>query len=283
MRDKGMTFAAGIDVGSTQTKGVLLDTSRAIVARTLIDTGANVKRAGQRALDEILAISGINRDDVKFVIGTGYGRYKIEAGDDQVTEISCHARGAQMLFPGTRTVIDMGGQDTKAIKVGPDGDVVDFCMNDKCAAGTGRFLAGAADVLGLTLDEIGGIALRGDKPVRLTSVCTVFVESDILSHLAQKKKVEDILAGVHQAIAARTIGLVRRVGLEKEVTFTGGVARNVGMVCALEKKLDIKLNTSSDSQFIGAIGAALFAMDRVLADVGDASPVKQEPAVWVDE
>ncbi len=278
-----MVYAAGIDVGSTQTKAVAIDTARGIVARTLIDTGANVIRAGQRALDELIANAKIDRDDVKFVVGTGYGRYKIEAGDTQVTEISCHARGAQMLFPNTRTVIDMGGQDTKAIKVGSEGDVLDFCMNDKCAAGTGRFLAGAADVLGLTLDEIGEISLKGTKPIRLTSVCTVFVESDILSHLAQKKKVENILAGVHEAIATRTIGLVRRVGIDPEITFTGGVALNIGMVRALEAKLGAELNISEDAHYCGALGAALFAMDHVLAEQKPELQVGAEPAVWVDE
>ncbi len=278
-----MEYAAGIDVGSTQTKAVLIDTSRAMVAKTLIDTGANVIRAGQRALDNLLETAGKSRESVKFVVGTGYGRYKIEAGDTQVTEISCHARGAQMLFPGTRTVIDMGGQDTKAIKVGPEGDVVDFCMNDKCAAGTGRFLAGAAEVLGHTLDEIGEISLKGTHPIRLTSVCTVFVESDILSHLAQKQKVEDILAGVHLAIASRTIGLVRRTGVEEEVTFTGGVARNIGMVKSLEEKLGVTMNASPDAQFIGALGAALFAMDHVLAGQKLSADARKEPAVWVDE
>jgi (R)-2-hydroxyacyl-CoA dehydratese activating ATPase len=278
-----MKYAAGIDVGSTQSKAVLLDAAHDIVARTLIDTGANVKRAGQRTLDNLIETAGIAREDVGFVVGTGYGRYKIEAGDAQVTEISCHARGAHMLFPGTRTVIDMGGQDTKAIKISPDGGVVDFCMNDKCAAGTGRFLAGAAEVLGLTLDEIGEISLKGTKPIRLTSVCTVFVESDILSHLAQKKKVEDILAGVHQAIASRTIGLVRRTGVEQEVTFTGGVARNIGMVRALEGKLGIQINTSAESQFTGAIGAALFALDHVQASHDATADIGAEPTVWVDE
>ena len=277
-----MTFAAGIDVGSTQTKAILIDDARSIIARKLIDTGANVKRAGQVALDALLNESGVAREDIGFVVGTGYGRYKIEAGDAQVTEISCHARGAQLLFPGTRTVIDMGGQDTKAIKVGPDGGVIDFCMNDKCAAGTGRFLAAAADVLGLTLDEIGPISLKGANPIRLTSVCTVFVESDILGYLVQKKKVEDILAGVHQAIAARTIGLVRRVGIEEEITFTGGVARNVGMVPALESKLGAPLNVAADSQFTGALGAALYALDHVLAAEATRRTVAAEPAVWVD-
>ncbi len=278
-----MEYAVGIDVGSTQTKAMALNTARGIVGRALINTGANVKRAGQRALDEVVKHAGIAREAVRFVVGTGYGRYKIEAGDTQVTEISCHARGAQMLFPGTRTVIDMGGQDTKAIKVGPEGDVLDFCMNDKCAAGTGRFLDGAADVLGLTLDEIGEISLQGKKPVRLTSVCTVFVESDILSHLAQKKKVEDILAGVHEAIATRTVGLVRRVGLDPEITFTGGVARNIGMVRALEAKLAARLNVSEDAHYCGALGAALFALDHVLAEVQPGAEISAEPTVWVDE
>ncbi|MFQ5413148.1 MAG: acyl-CoA dehydratase activase [Phycisphaerae bacterium] len=278
-----MKYAVGVDVGSTQTKAVLLDPSRAIAARALMDTGANVKRAGQRALDNVLRESGVAVSEVGFVVGTGYGRYKIEAGDAQVTEISCHARGAQMLFPQTRTVVDMGGQDTKAIKVGAEGDVIDFCMNDKCAAGTGRFLAGAAEVLGLTLDELGEISLKGTRPIRLTSVCTVFVESDILSHLAQKQKVEDILAGVHEAIATRTVGLLRRVGVETEVTFTGGVARNVGMVRALERKLGVELNTNAESQYIGAIGAALFALDHVLADAQQDIGVERRPAVWVDE
>lgn len=278
-----MPLAAGIDVGSTQTKAVLLDTKRAIVAKVLIDTGANVKKAGQRALDAVIEQSKASRGDIEFVVGTGYGRYKIEAGDTQVTEISCHARGAHMIFPATRTVIDMGGQDTKAIKVGPEGDVQDFCMNDKCAAGTGRFLAGAADVLGLTLDEIGGISLKGTKPVRLTSVCTVFVESDILSYLAQKKKVEDILAGVHQAIAARTIGLVRRVGVESEVTFTGGVGRNIGMIKALEEKLGVTLNVGPESHYMGALGAALFAMDHVLAKSPQKIEIDAQSTTWADE
>ena len=278
-----MEYAAGIDVGSTQTKAVLVDIARSIVGRVLIDTGANLRRAGQRALEELLVVAAVPRENVKYVVGTGYGRYRIEAGDTQVTEISCHARGAHMLFPGTRTVIDMGGQDTKAIKIGAEGDVADFCMNDKCAAGTGRFLGGAAEVLGLSLDAIGEISLKATKPVRLTSVCTVFVESDILSHLAQKQKVEDILAGVHEAIASRTMGLVRRVGMEAEITLTGGVARNIGMVRALEAKLGAPLNTSPDSQFTGALGAALFALDHVLAEQCARVGVVSVPAVWVDE
>jgi predicted CoA-substrate-specific enzyme activase len=167
----------------------------------------------------------------------------------------------------------MGGQDTKAIKVGPDGSVLDFAMNDKCAAGTGRFLQAAAEVTGLGLGEIGEISLTAKDPVRLTSVCTVFVESDIMSYLVQKKRVEDILAGVHKAIATRTVSLVRRVGIEPEITFTGGVARNIGMVRALEATLGQPLNVSPESHFMGALGAAVFALERAEAMHGSEAAI----------
>jgi predicted CoA-substrate-specific enzyme activase len=269
--ENAMTFGAGVDVGSTQTKAVIVDESRAIVARSLIQTGANVSRAGERAFLKACESADLPREAVGYVVGTGYGRYKITFGDAQITEITCHARGAHSVFPGTRTVIDMGGQDTKAIKVGPDGSVVDFSMNDKCAAGTGRFLSAAADVTGVGLDEIGPLSLEAKVPVRLTSVCTVFVESDIMSYLAQRKTVEDILGGVHKAIATRTMALVRRVGVEDEITFTGGVARNVGMVRALEGVLGRSLNVSPEAHYMGALGAALFALERACAAGREAS------------
>ena len=260
-----MMFGAGVDVGSTQTKAVIVDETGGIVARILITTGANVSRAGENAFVQACESAGLPREAIGYVVGTGYGRYKVTFGDAQITEITCHARGAHALFPGTRTVIDMGGQDTKAIRVGPDGAVIDFSMNDKCAAGTGRFLSAAADVTGVGLDEIGPLSLRAQSPVRLTSVCTVFVESDIMSYLAQRKTVEDILGGVHKAIATRTMALVRRVGVEDEVTFTGGVSRNVGMVRALEAVLGRPLNVNAEGHFTGALGAALFALERAQA------------------
>ena len=184
-----MIYTAGIDVGSAQTKGIIINDRLKIVSRVLIDTGAYVTRAAERCFDEALKQPGLRREDVAYVVGTGYGRYKVTFGDTQITEISCHARGASYIFPGTRTVIDMGGQDVKGIKVGEGGEVKDFVMNDKCAAGTGRFLGNAADVLSLSLDEIGKLSLLAKYPVRLTTVCTVFVESDIMSYLAQGKKV----------------------------------------------------------------------------------------------
>ncbi len=264
-----MIYGAGVDVGSTQTKAVIVDQSRAIVARSLISTGANVTRAGEKAFAAAGEAAGLPREAIGYIIGTGYGRYKVTFGDAQVTEITCHARGAQSCFPGTRTVIDMGGQDTKAIKVGSDGSVVDFAMNDKCAAGTGRFLSAAADVTGVGLDEIGPLALQAKTPVRLTSVCTVFVESDIMSYLAQRKTVEDILGGVHKAIATRTMSLVRRVGVEDEITFTGGCSRNIGMVRALEEVLGRPINVSAEGHFMGALGAAIFALERAEAAVAE--------------
>lgn len=275
-----MKFVAGVDVGSTQTKAVILGADRVIKGRALVPTGANVARAAQRSFDEALKNSGVPREDVVFVVGTGYGRFKVTFGNTQVTEISCHARGACFLFPNTKTIIDMGGQDTKVISIGPGGEVADFCMNDKCAAGTGRFLSAAAETLGMSLDDIGPVSLKSSNPVRISSVCAVFVESDIMSFVAQKKPVPDILAGVHKAIAVRTVSLARRVGIEPEVTFTGGVARNVGMVKMLEEVLGVKLNTSEDSHFMGAIGAALYALE-----LGNVEEVKMEApnlAKWDD-
>jgi (R)-2-hydroxyacyl-CoA dehydratese activating ATPase len=260
-----MRIAAGVDVGSTQTKAVVMaeNGGREILARALVDTGANVRKAADNAFRAACHNAGIAAPEVGFVVGTGYGRYNISFGNAQMTEISCHARGAHFVYPSTRTVIDMGGQDSKAISVGTDGQVMDFVMNDKCAAGTGRFLANAADVMGIGLDEIGPLSLRASRPVRITTVCTVFVESDILSYLAQGKKAEDILGGVHLAIAKRTLSLARRVPIAPQITMTGGVARNSGMVRALEEVLGTTMQISPDAHFMGAIGAAVFALEKM--------------------
>jgi (R)-2-hydroxyacyl-CoA dehydratese activating ATPase len=275
-----MIYAAGVDVGSTQTKAVILSEERKIVGRSLINTGAFVSQAADRAFRAAAENAGVDPEKIAYVVGTGYGRYKVNFGNAQITEISCHARGAKFLFPKTQTVIDMGGQDAKGIRVGPDGDVKDFVMNDKCAAGTGRFLSNAADTLSVSLEDIGPISLTGKKPVRLSTVCAVFVESDIMSYLAEGKTMPDILAGVHSAIAARTIALVRRVGIEPEVSFTGGVSLNIGMVKALEEKLQLPVNVCADSHYIGAIGAALFALERAIAGATEIKDVKlpTEPA-----
>ncbi len=259
-----MAYAAGVDVGSTQTKAVIINEAGEIVSRSLTDTGSNVVIAAENAYQEALDTKNIREVEVEYVIGTGYGRYRVTFGNTQVTEISCHARGAVHMFPNTRTVLDMGGQDTKAISVGPSGEILDFCMNDKCAAGTGRFLGAASSALEISLNELGPTALKSNNPVRISTTCTVFAESEVISWLGKGKKIEDILWGVHQSIASRSAGLMRRVGIEEEVSFSGGVAKNIGMVQALEEKLECKLNVSEESHYMGALGAALFALDSIL-------------------
>ena len=260
-----MAYAAGVDVGSTQTKAVIIDERKRIVSRSLTETGANVIRAAESAFAEALVSGDLREEEVEYVVGTGYGRYKVTFGNTQVTEISCHGRGAVHMFPATRTVVDMGGQDTKAIRVSATGEIVDFCMNDKCAAGTGRFLGAASAALDIPLDELGPTALQGERPVKISTTCTVFAESEVLSWLGKGKKIEDILLGVHKSIAARSAGLLRRVGIEDEVTFTGGVAKNTAMVATLNERLDVQVNVSDDSHYMGALGAALFALDHILA------------------
>jgi predicted CoA-substrate-specific enzyme activase len=267
-----MAYAAGVDVGSTQTKAVIIDEGGGIVSRALADTGANVMRAAEQTFQQALAEGDLREEEVEYVIGTGYGRYKVTFGNAQVTEISCHGRGAVHMFSGTRTVLDMGGQDTKAIRVGSTGEILDFCMNDKCAAGTGRFLGAASSALEIPLGELGTTALRGDRPVKISTTCTVFAESEVLSWLGKGKRIEDILLGVHESIASRSVGLLRRVGIDEQVTFTGGVAKNQAMVETLNKRLELAVNVSEDSHFMGALGGALFALDRILAS---RTPVKE--------
>ncbi len=260
-----MAYAAGVDVGSTQTKAVIIDEDRNIVGRSLLPTGANVIKAAEDSYFDALQRADIDEEEVEYVVGTGYGRYRVTFGNTQVTEISCHGRGAVHLFPNTNTVIDMGGQDTKAIAVNPQGEIVDFCMNDKCAAGTGRFLQAAAVALDIPLDDLGPLSLQGDKPVKISTTCTVFAESEVLAWIGKGKKIEDVLWGVHESIATRSVGLLRRVGVNPEITFTGGVSKNEGMVKALEDRLETKLNISDESHYMGALGAALFAHDHVMA------------------
>ena len=272
-----MAYAAGVDVGSTQTKAIIIDEQRQIVARSLIDTGANVVLAAENAYAEALQSGNIQEEEVEYVVGTGYGRYKVTFGDTQITEISCHGRGAVHMYPNTRTVVDMGGQDTKAIRVSPTGEILDFCMNDKCAAGTGRFLGAAASALEIPLGDLGPTALRAEKAVKISTTCTVFAESEVVSWLGKGKKIEDILLGVHQSIVSRSLGLMRRVGIDPEVTFTGGVSRNRAVVEVLNDALGYPVNVSEESHYMGALGAALFAMDRILNSRVPAALTPQSP------
>jgi (R)-2-hydroxyacyl-CoA dehydratese activating ATPase len=260
-----MLYVAGVDVGSTQAKAVVLDGAAEIVGRALLDVETNMGSAAERVFGLAVADAGLGLSEIAFTVATGYGRYRVTFGDLQVTEISCHARGATFEFPHTRTVLDIGGQDTKAIRIGDAGEVVDFAMNDKCAAGTGRFLGAASFALEMPLAELGPLALKATAPVKITTTCTVFAESEIIGHLAKGHRPEDVLAGMHHSIATRCASLVRRVGLTPEVTFTGGVSRNAAMVRLLAEVLETPLNVSARGHFMGAIGAALYALDRTQA------------------
>jgi len=266
-----MKYVGGVDVGSTQTKAVILDEEGTLVGRALLDMETSMITVAQDAFNAAIENAGIEQAQVVRIAGTGYGRYNVTFGHEQVTEITCHARGAVSLFPATRTVIDIGGQDTKAISVKPDGQVADFTMNDKCAAGTGRFLGAASYALEMALSELGPLALRSQNPVRITTTCTVFAESEIISHLAKGILPEDVLMGVHQAITSRCVSLARRVGIHSEVTFTGGVSRNTAMVKLLEDAAGMKINVSPDAHFCGALGAALFARDHAFGLAAEAS------------
>lgn len=259
-------IVAGVDVGSTTAKSVIINERKEILGKSLAPVGVKIVKDAEKSLENALSDANLNKKDVELVAGTGYGRFKVYFGQLIITEISCHARGAHFLFPETRTVLDIGGQDTKAIRINERGDVVDFAMNDKCSAGTGRFLAICAEALGFHVSEIGEISLKATRPVKISSTCTVFAESEVTNQVSRGKTVEDILAGLHRSIANRSISLLRRVGILPELTFTGGVSRNVGLVKTLEDLLHMKVNVSSLSQYMGALGAALFALERVTSE-----------------
>ncbi len=262
-----MTLVAGVDIGSTTAKCVLLDDGR-VVGKSLAPVGVELVRDAERALEQALADAHRERSEIAYVTGTGYGRFKVTFGQYAVTEIGCHARGAHHLFPKTRLVVDIGGQDTKAIRLGDRGEVVDFAMNDKCAAGTGRFLDVCAGALGFDVGEIGPLSLEARHPLKVTSTCTVFAESEVASYVARGKDPKDVLAGLHASIASRSFSLMQRVGISPEVTFTGGVSRNEGMVRALERRLGLTVNVSPLSQYLGAVGAAIFGSERLAGTGG---------------
>lgn len=251
-----MVITAGIDVGSTATKAVIFDGS--ILGLALIPTGWNPKEAGRRVFEEALHNAGLKERDVSRIIGTGYGRISLPFADKKVTEITCHAKGAKFLFPQTKTVIDIGGQDSKVISVADDGSVADFVMNDKCAAGTGRFLQVMTGILDISLDELGQMAINA-KPVSINSMCTVFAESEIIGLLAQGVAKEAIAAGIVNTIANKLVSLTFRISCNSEVTFSGGVANNAEICRMLSTALGVKFNVPSQPQIVGALGAAIIA------------------------
>jgi predicted CoA-substrate-specific enzyme activase len=254
-----MNYFSGIDVGAISTEAVILDPEATLSGYSIVETGANSTEAAEEAFDKALLVAGIRRDSVGSIVATGYGRISVPLAEKRVTEISCHALGAHHLFPDTGTVIDIGGQDSKVIRIGDSGKVLDFAMNDKCAAGTGRFLEVMAAKLRVSLDQMGKLSLHAETEVHISSVCTVFAESEVVSLVAKNHPKEEIIRGLHRAIVNRVWSMVKAIGVYGEVTMTGGVAKNRGVVRIMEEKLGRPIRVYSEPQIVGALGAALFA------------------------
>ncbi|HHY98177.1 MAG TPA: 2-hydroxyglutaryl-CoA dehydratase [Firmicutes bacterium] len=251
-------ITAGIDIGSLSTEVVILQGDK-VLSYSIQPTGANGYRAAETAMDIALEKAGLSLGDIAGCVATGYGRINAPYTDKRVTEITCHARGAHFLFPETRTIIDIGGQDSKVIQVNKAGKVVDFVMNDKCAAGTGRFLEVMARALEVDLEDMGPLGERSRKKLVISSMCTVFAESEVVSLIARGEAKHDIIRAIHDAVAERVYGQVERIGNIAPITMTGGVAKNIGVVNSLNRLLGVRMNLPEEPQIIGALGAALIA------------------------
>jgi predicted CoA-substrate-specific enzyme activase len=256
-------LVGGIDVGSLSTKAVILNEGK-IKGSGLILTGADSVESADRAMKMALKEARLSLEEIQYTVATGYGRVNVPFAQVTVTEISCHARGSHWFFPQVRTILDMGGQDCKGIRCDEHGRLTNFVMNDKCAAGTGRYLERVAATLGLALEEIGPLSLQWvEGPLPISSTCAVFAEGDIVGLLRAGKHPNDILAGATDAIVDRVVALLERVGIEEALCVSGGVAKNIGVVKRLEKKLGFKAHIAPEPQIVGALGAALFALDKM--------------------
>lgn len=253
-------YFAGVDIGSTMTKVVLIDREAELLSVIKGPTGAEHRQLANRVMEQALELASLQIDDVAFVVATGYGRVNVPFADRQMTELSCHARGVSTLFPDARTAIDIGGQDAKCMKI-DNGRLVSFAMNDKCAAGTGRFLEATADALGIRLEDMGSISLGATERVQISSLCTVFAQQEVVALLSRGEKVENIVAGLHSALAARIATLAQRVGIEPRVVLTGGGAKNAGMVRAMREKLCCEISIPEEPLITGALGAAVLAKE----------------------
>lgn len=253
----------GIDIGSLATKIVLVDENKKMMDFEVERSTYDFKRVGHLLFNSLLEKHNLKRGDL-FVMSTGYGRNTIDIADDRITEITAHARGVQYFFPEVFSVIDIGGQDSKAIVISKKtGNVVDFQMNDKCAAGTGRFLEVMAHALDVPIDEIGRLALLSNKPSSISSTCTVFAESEVISLFARGTPKEDIASGIHKSIARRVAGMAKRIGVASPLVFCGGVAKNIAVKKYLEEELGFEIMVPEHPQLTGAIGAALIAQDKL--------------------
>lgn len=248
----------GVDIGSTTCKAAIISGGKEVIAKGLVAVGTGT-RGPMQVYREVLDQAGLSRDAIARVVATGYGRLNFVEAERELSEVSCHGMGMHFLCPKARTIIDIGGQDAKALLLNERGNLDNFIMNDKCAAGTGRFLEAMAKILDIRVEDMGETAERAQNPVSISSTCAVFAESEVISRLSSGEKMEDILAGIHASIARKVSGLAIRVGCQPPVAMSGGVAKNKGIVAALEKELKCNITVPTDCQLAGAIGAALFA------------------------
>jgi predicted CoA-substrate-specific enzyme activase len=250
----------GIDIGSASSKAVILKDGADILASVAVPAGTGTSGPG-RALQAVFASSGVGREDIDRAVATGYGRFSVEGADRQVSEISCHGKGIRFLRPTAGTIIDIGGQDAKAIGLNANGVIDKFFMNDKCAAGTGRFLEVMSRVLEVELEDMAEHHFQARQPAKVSSTCTVFAESEVISLLSKGANKNDIIAGIHQSVAGKACALAYRAGIKDEVVMCGGVARNAGVVDAVSRELGRRVTVALNPQLTGALGAALLAAD----------------------
>ncbi|NWF96529.1 MAG: 2-hydroxyglutaryl-CoA dehydratase [Candidatus Thorarchaeota archaeon] len=251
----------GLDIGSTTTKGLILSSTGRVLGSHIMSSGSSVAEATQQVLDILRSVTGIPVEDCP-IVSTGYGRGSVASATRTVTEITCHSIGVHLLNPSIRLLIDVGGQDSKAIRIGANGRPSDFELNDKCSAGTGRFLEVMARVLGVAIDELGPLALRSSSPCSISSTCTVFAESEVIGRIGSGDSAEDIAAGIHLAMATKVAALSKRLGIERPVGITGGVSLNPAFRYYLSRLLDCDLWTPENPQLTGALGAATLALEQ---------------------
>jgi len=265
-------YFAGVDIGSTMTKVVLIDTTDRVLSAIKGPTGPEHRQLANEVMKMALEQANLRLDDISYIIATGYGRVNVPFADDQITELSCHARGVSSIFSNVRTAIDIGGQDAKCLKI-HNGKLIDFVMNDKCAAGTGRFLEVTAATLGIRLEDMGDISLKSTKNIQLSNLCTIFAQQEVVALLSRGEKVEDIIAGLHLALASRVATLARRLKIEPDVVLTGGVAKNIGMVKAMKESLGCELLVPEEPLLTGALGAAILAKENYMKATSQGEPI----------
>ena len=257
------------------TKVVVMDEDGEIRARVIGPTGAEHRRLANKVMGEALEQANLPFDEISYVIATGYGRINVPFADRQITELTCHTKGVVSLHPNARTAIDIGGQDAKGLKI-RDGKLIDFAMNDKCAAGTGRFLEVIASALGLQVEDLGSISLKSTNKVKISSTCTVFAQQEVISRLSEGVPLEDVVAGLHDAIASRIVRMVKRLKIEPDVVLTGGVAKNIGVVRAMKENLGCEVFVPENPLLTGALGAAILGKEITLKARAKGEPIPRK-------